>query len=295
MFARLPMTVVVIAVLSALGVALTSILLRADSPNVRTMERRPEKPQTTLVIAIQALRFGTLIEPSVLKEIEWASDAIPEGAFRRIEDVLPYEQKRHVLSALAPNEPILASGITGPGPLIPTMIEMPRSSGRIAADDSSASSVTLEEGRRAVTIRVEDILGVADLVQPGHEVDVMLTRSKNGSPSVDVLLRGVKLLAKDQPSSGQAERPLLSRSVTLEVDVEQAQKLALGAHVGQLSLAAPNTTENCKSADCRINVNEPTPQTRVIRQRARKIRTYRGMQGDFYRRGEVKELFPILE
>jgi pilus assembly protein CpaB len=55
-------------------------------------EVKEEKPAATLVVASQAMRFGALLEPASLKEIEWASETIPEGAFRRIKDVLPVDQ-----------------------------------------------------------------------------------------------------------------------------------------------------------------------------------------------------------
>jgi len=241
-------------------------------------EVKIDKPAATLVVANQAMRFGALLEPSVLKEIEWASESIPEGAYRRIKDVLPDDQKRYVLSAVSPNEPILASGITEPG-------------------QRATLSVTLEEGKRAVTMRVNDVLGVAGFVLPGDKVDVMLTRSKDGSPYVDVLLQGLKVLAIDQLSSDQADKPIVSRSVTFEVDTEQAQKLALGAQVGQLSLALRNVAHDGEDAVRRITVDDlappeiqPAPEagadvpdaTQPVIRPSRTIRVYRGLNAAEY-------------
>lgn len=241
-------------------------------------EVKEEKPAATLVVASQAMRFGALLEPSSLKEIEWASETIPEGAFRRVKDVLPDDQKRYVLSAVSPNEPILSSGITGPG-------------------QRATLSVTLDEGKRAVTMRVNDVLGVAGFVLPGDNVDVMLTRSKDGSPYVDVLLQGLRVLAIDQLSSDQADKPVVSRSVTFEVDTEQAQKLALGAQVGQLSLALRNVAHDAEEAVRRITVDDlappeiqPAPETAIASddtapqqiRPVRKIRVYRGLNAAEY-------------
>jgi Flp pilus assembly protein CpaB len=133
-------------------------------------------------------------------------------------------------------------------------------------------------------------------VLPGDKVDAMLTRSKDGSPYVDALVQGLRVLAIDQLSSDQADKPVVSRSVTFEVDTEQAQKLALGAQVGQLSLALRNGAQGHEEAVRRITVDDltppeiqPPPETAVasggapqpvIRQ-VRKIRVYHGLMGDF--------------
>lgn len=244
-------------------------------------EVKEDKPSATLVVAKQTMRFGALLEPSSLQEIEWASESIPDGAFRKIKDVLPDDQKRYVLSAVSPNEPILESGITAPG-------------------QRASMSVTLEEGKRAVTIRVNDILGVAGFVLPGDKVDVMLTRSRDGSPFVDVLLQGLRVLAIDQQSSEQTDKPVVSRSVTFEVDTEQAQKLALGSQVGQLSLALRNVSHDAQEVVRRITVDDLAPpeikpgeqqatgdgeqpqQVEPPRRTHRKIRVYRALDPSEY-------------
>lgn len=178
----------------------------------------------TIVVAAIAMRFGALIEAGNLKEIPWAAQRIPPGAYRQISEVVSEEGRRYALGAIAPDEPILRSKITAPG-------------------QRATLSTTLTEGKRAATIRVNDVLGVAGFVLPGDKVDVMLTRSRRGQggadePYVDVLLQGVRVLAIDQLADEQhTDRPSVVKSVTFEVDTEEAQKLALGSQVGTLSLA----------------------------------------------------------
>jgi pilus assembly protein CpaB len=129
-----------------------------------------------------------------------------------------------VLHAIAENEPILASKITAPG-------------------QRASLSVVIEEGKKAVTIRVDDVLGVAGFVQPDDRVDVLLTRtargadeSREGSAYTDVLLQDIRVLAIDQLADRNTQaKP--ARAVTVEVDTADAQKLVLAASVGQLSLA----------------------------------------------------------
>ena len=98
---------------------------------------------------------------------------------------------------------------------------------------------------KAVSIRVNDVLGVAGFVLPGDRVDVMLTRkvtSKTGDEEsyVDVLLQGVKVLAVDQVADDRKDQPSVVKTVTFEVSTEEAQQLTLAANVGTLSLALRN-------------------------------------------------------
>lgn len=203
-------------------------------------EVKDDKPQATLVVAAKPMRFGAVLEKANLKEIAWASDDIPEGAFRRVSDILQDGEKRYVMSKVESNEPILASQITLPGQK-PTL------------------STVVEEGKRAFPIRVNDVLGVAGFVQPGDRVDVMLTRVQSGEPYTDVLLQGLKVLAIDQMANERTDQPNVSKTVTFEVDTEQAQKLALGSQVGTLSLALRNLSNETQEATRRVTVQDLAP------------------------------------
>ena len=91
---------------------------------------------------------------------------------------------------------------------------------------------------KAVTIRVNDVEGVAGFVLPGDRVDVVLTRQKDKNvAATDVVLQNVRVLAVDQVADERADKPSLAKAVTLEVEAIGAQKLALAATVGTLSLA----------------------------------------------------------
>jgi pilus assembly protein CpaB len=91
---------------------------------------------------------------------------------------------------------------------------------------------------KAVTVRVNDVEGVAGFVLPGDRVDVVVTRQleKNSALS-DVVLQNTKVLAIDQLADERTDKPSVVKAVTLEVDMTSAQKLTLAAQVGTLSLA----------------------------------------------------------
>lgn len=183
-----------------------------------------KKPITTIVVASESLRFGKLIELQSLKTLEWPSENIPKGAFRTVDELIDPEGKpRYVMSAFETNEPIIASKITGAG-------------------QRATLSAILTEGMKAVSIRVNDVLGVSGFVLPGDRVDVMLTHGRRGSDRVktDVLLQGLRVLAIDQTADDREDKPSVVKTITFEVSTREAQKLTLAASVGTLSLALRN-------------------------------------------------------
>jgi pilus assembly protein CpaB len=90
---------------------------------------------------------------------------------------------------------------------------------------------------KAVTIRVNDVEGVAGFVLPGDHVDVVLTRPGDKKVSVnDVVIEDARVLGVDQMADDTTDKPAVVRAVTLEVDELGGQKLALASVVGTLSL-----------------------------------------------------------
>jgi len=94
----------------------------------------------------------------------------------------------------------------------------------------------LAYGRRAVTIWVDDVKGVAGFVRPWDHVDVVLIRPDMGDNYSDILVQDVKVGAVDQLANERQEKAKLARAVTLEVTTEQAQKILQAGTVGRLSL-----------------------------------------------------------
>lgn len=183
----------------------------------------PVMKMMKVVVAADNIPFGTRLTDSHLKEIDWPQDAMPEGIFSTKAAITGQTGGAPVvLAPLTANEPVLPGKISRPG-------------GR------ATLSSLLGEGMKAVTVRVNDVAGVAGFVLPGDLVDVLVTRAiaddANGESYTDVLLQGVKVLAVDQDSNDKLDRPAPAKAVTLEVTTAQAQKVALGSSVGKLSLA----------------------------------------------------------
>ncbi len=177
----------------------------------------------TIVVATTALPFGTVLTPDNVSEIPWTAPQFPDGAFATKTDLLK-DGRRVVLNAMERSEIIVRPKVTAPG-------------------QRASLSVLLEEGQRAVTVRVDDIRGVAGFILPGDRVDVVLLRTETQKGetenTADVLIEYVKVLAIDQLVNDRQDQPAVAtvaKAVTLQVSPAQAQKVLLAGNIGKLSL-----------------------------------------------------------
>ena len=200
----------------------------------------------TIVVATKPLAFGSQLTADNTLEIPWSTAALPEGAFATKEALLK-DGRRMTLALIAKNEPILRSKIT-------------------AANQPATLSSMLAPGKRAVTVRVDDVRGVAGFIQPGDLVDVVLIRTMAESRSNDsyseVILQSAKVLAIDQITGEHTEQPTIAKAVTLEVGVEEAQKILLATNIGRLSLILRQPAE--ANADSVHRVTEQDLDNRPV-------------------------------
>ena len=203
---------------------------------------------STIVVAARPLNFGEAINVVDVTEVPWSASTLPDGAFPSSQALLK-DGRRVALTTIGRNEPILRSKVTGPG-------------------QRASLSTTLENGMRAVTVRVDDVRGVAGFILPNDHVDVVLIRADTESVRKqsysELLLQNVKVLAIDQIASEQKEAPTVAKAVTLEVTPLQAQKISLAIDVGHLSLVLrqpgePNTVSSGRVTEQDLSESEPVP------------------------------------
>ena len=235
-------TIIMIAVAAVFGLLAVFVaqswLNSQNEARMRSLDanKRPLTTQT-IVVAARALRFGNELAAPALREIPWPEEALPPGAFSKISDLLS-KGKRVVLTAIEVNEPVLAMKVTGPG-------------------QRATLSALVEQGMKAVTIRVNDVEGVGGFVLPGDHVDVALTRQADKeSASTQVLLQDVRVLAVDQVADERLANPAVAKAVTLEVDTVGAQKLGLAATVGTLSLHLRKAGETHATVSPRVTLKD---------------------------------------
>ena len=207
------------------------------SMQARNAPKPTQVASQTVVVAKQPLRFGTELNASMLQEAPWPSDSLPAGAFAKISDVMS-GGRRVVLAAIEANEPVLALKITGAG-------------------QRATLSALVKPGMKAVTIRVNDVEGVGGFVLPGDHVDIVLTRQlEKGSATTQVVLQNTRVLAVDQVADDRAAKATVAKSVTLEVDTVDAQKLWLSSSVGSLSLLLRKAGETAETKTRKVTLND---------------------------------------
>jgi len=226
----------------------------------------PPSVQTTTVPVLVAntdLMFGDELTPQVLRLIDMPEDAVPLDALSDLSDIFPpdYDPLSSgamvMLADIQMNEIILPhriSGLNGRGSL----------------------SARIRPGYRAVSVRVDDVTGVAGFIVPGDLVDIQYVSEPN--PELDkplyrsdIILQSVRVLGIDQSQNRNQDAPEVARTVTLEVSHMDAQALAIAQEGGVISLvlraageALPSTTKSLdtRQLDLRANSNSSAKKPR---------------------------------
>ena len=222
----------VTASLAVVGVAVYLTKQEQAQEQRLATEQRPTVHHR-IIISRRALVFGEPIVADDVEFLDWHGHELPEGYFTQLDELFVPSSTgqmlpRYALANLQPGEPLHRQRISDPGAQV------------------KLSSV-LVKGRKALSIRVNDVLGVAGFVLPGDHVDVLSTRKHDGETIVDVILQDVKVLAVDQVADQQTDQPSVVRTVTFDVSMRQAQVLTLGANIGTLSLALRHLNDRQQS------------------------------------------------
>lgn len=185
-----------------------------------------ETPSGELVVAATDLPLGSLLRAEDVKVIDWHSATLPAGYYGSAAEVIG----RGLITSVAANEPLMAA--------------------KLADKDSGGGlPIVIPEGMRALSVRVDEIIGVAGFVLPGTRVDVLLTitpeNSGNDDPFTRIILQNIQTLASGQTIERDAEgTPQTVSVVTLLLTPEQAERLTLAANEGRIQLALRNTLDS---------------------------------------------------
>jgi pilus assembly protein CpaB len=163
----------------------------------------------------------------MLRLVEWPPSSVPPGAFT---DVGPLADR------------VVKTGVSRGEPVIEAKLAPPGSKGGLSA--------VVADGKRAMTVRVNDVVGVAGFALPGNYVDIMVSTQNERSRTPDkdnaiskIVLERILVLAVAQESDRDATKPKVVNAVTLEVTPTQAESLDLARSVGSLSLVLRNQTD----------------------------------------------------
>jgi len=180
-------------------------------------------PNSTAVVAAFDLPVGSVITARDVKVMRFPGGDLPEGHFRTPEEVIG----RGIVTNMARNEIVLTT--------------------KLAADKAGGGvPAMIPQGMRAVAVKVNDVISVAGFALPGTKVDVVLTgnATKNNDPgdvSATTVLQNVQVLAAGQKLQTNADgKPETVQVITLLVNPEEAQKLALATQEGRIQLTLRN-------------------------------------------------------
>lgn len=193
-----------------------------------------------VVVAAVDIDLGTKINPQMLSTADWPSGSVPAGAFTDITSL----QERVTKSSVLRGEPIVEGKLAPVG-------------------TRGGLSAVIAEGKRAMTVRVNDVVGVAGFALPGNYVDVMVNtqRDKEGRGEENkqiskTVLEHVLVLAVAQEASRDDTKPKVVSAVTLELTPEDAERLDLARSVGTLSLVLRNQVDKKAVATSGITKKE---------------------------------------
>jgi pilus assembly protein CpaB len=192
---------------------------------------RPEGVKTRMVVVASTdLDIGAELRAEDMRAIQWPEEAVPEGVFQSPDELVG----RGVVQPIAQNEVLLPSKIA-------------------SKEAGSGLPPIIPDGQRAMSVRVNDVIGVAGYVLPGTRVDVIATVNTTQRPedvqskvvltNVQVLTAGTKI-ERDENDN----KPIAVSVVTLLVDPAQAERLTLASTEGKIQLALRNRVDTTAPA-----------------------------------------------
>src|SRR5947208_9765571 len=216
--ARMRVTLVLLVALAAGGGLAYGTYNYMQNVPVKTVSM-PTRP---VVVAAADLELGAEVKADDLRVVDWPASSVPNGAFERPNEIVG----RGLVMPVIQNEPILPMKLAG-------------------KDAGAGLPVVIPQGMRAVSVRVNEVIGVAGYVLPGTRVDVITTQSPTNQQTdttskvilsnVQVVTAGTRM-EQDQDKN----KPVQVTVVTLLVYPEQAERLALASNEGKIQLALRN-------------------------------------------------------
>ena len=210
--------------LIVVGIAVVTAALASIGVYI-AVQRRPvvtsETPSAYVVVAAMPLELGVSLTSDLVRRVAWPARNPVAGSFSKIEDVL----NRGLVTTVAENEPITESKLA---PL----------------EAGAGLSPAIRPGMRAMSVKVNEVIGVAGFVVPGTKVDVLVTIHGERDSASRVVVSNVQVLTAgtryDEAQVKKEGKPIPSSVVTLLVSPTDAERIALAATEGQIMLALRN-------------------------------------------------------
>lgn len=177
--------------------------------------------EVMLVAAAAPIAAGQAIESGQVKTMAWPRGKVPEDAFTKASAVIGRVAKHPIYPGELLLEPKLA-----------------------AVNARGGLAATIESGKRAISVGVNEVVGVTGFALPGSYVDVLVSaKDAANAPFATTVLTRIKVLAVAQDTEGDPTKPKVVKAVTLELTPSEAEKLDLARSIGTLSLVLRNEND----------------------------------------------------
>jgi pilus assembly protein CpaB len=238
---------VMLAAVASLGMYRVVSRMPARTAEVRTVD---------VVVAQHPLTLGTRLTADHVKVVKWPADSPVAGTFTTVEEVVD----RGLIAAVEPNEPLTRT--------------------KLAALEAGAGlPPSIPPGMRAISVKVNEVIGVAGFVVPGTRVDVMVTltgRQQQQESVTRVVVSNAQVLTagtKYDQEKAREGTPIPSTVVTLLVTPDDAERVALAASEGQIMLALRNPLDTAQTTTTGVRTTgllggQPAPTAAPARPRA---------------------------
>lgn len=202
-----------------------------------------------IAVATMDINLGQKLNQEMVKLVDWPASSVPTDSFTDSTKL----EGRVLKTSLQRGEPLMESKLAPIG-------------------TQGGLSAVIAEGKRAITVRVNDVVGVAGFALPGNYVDIIVNTQKESNRSdkdqniSKIVLEKILVLAVAQEVGRDETKPKVVNAVTLEVSPEQAEAIDLARSVGTLSLVLRNQVDPKSNVtvgatkESLLNMREPAPE-----------------------------------
>lgn len=217
-------TLVLILIALVLGGAASWIAYK----RVKVQAASAESHTTQVLVAAFDIDYGQTVAAEQVKLVPWPEDSVPEGAYTSVEAAVG----KLASLAIVKGEPLTDRRV-------------------VENLGGSALANLIEPNKRAMTVRVNDVVGVGGFLLPGNRVDVIATRTNRGDNRAETktVLQNLKVLAVDQQARTEEDKPVVVRAVTVEVDPKEAEILTTATAEGTVQLVLRNPLDSTEVAE----------------------------------------------
>lgn len=173
-----------------------------------------------VIVASVKIPYGLEIDETHVKTIKVPKGTSPSGAFSEMESVVGTVSRTEIY----PGEVIIKDRV-------------------VAHGGGSTLAAMISPNKRAITVRVNDVVGVAGFLLPGNRVDIISTKKKGKKVVSNTILKNIKVLAVDQTASTDKNEPIVVRSVTMEMSPSETEDVTAATKLGSLQLTLRNPAQ----------------------------------------------------